>query len=122
VIGLVHGRLAEKGLYFLILAVCADEGYRHTKLPRTGTGVVPAAQTRAPRLAVIVTALKEAGLDGDRIAAQTQEQAIKDELTANTERAVVRGAFRAPTFFVDDQIYFGKDRLRDIEGAINATQ
>jgi 2-hydroxychromene-2-carboxylate isomerase len=73
-------------------------------------------------LVVIVATLKEAGLDGDRIAAQTQEQAIKDELIASTESAVARGAFGAPTFFVDDQIFFGKDRLRDVEEAIAATR
>jgi 2-hydroxychromene-2-carboxylate isomerase len=69
--------------------------------------------------AVIVAALKQAGLDGDRIVAQTGEPAIKDELIANTESAVARGAFGAATFFVDDQIYFGKDRLRDVEEAMN---
>jgi 2-hydroxychromene-2-carboxylate isomerase len=73
-------------------------------------------------LVVIIATLKEAGLDGDRIAAQTQEQAIKDELVADTENAVARGAFGAPTFLVDDQIYFGKDRLRDVEEAIATTQ
>jgi 2-hydroxychromene-2-carboxylate isomerase len=46
----------------------------------------------------------------------------KDELIADTESAVARGAFGAPTFFVDDQIYFGKDRLRDVEETINATK
>jgi 2-hydroxychromene-2-carboxylate isomerase len=73
-------------------------------------------------LAVVVATLNEAGLDGDRIAAETQEQAVKDELVASTENAVARGTFGAPTFFVDDQIYFGKDRLRDVEEAISAAQ
>ena len=48
--------------------------------------------------------------------AQTQE--VKDELLANTQRSVERGTFGSPTFFVDDQIFFGKDRLRDVEEAI----
>jgi len=39
-------------------------------------------------------------------------------LIANTEDAVNRGAFGIPTFFVDGAIYFGKDRLRDVEDAI----
>ena len=73
-------------------------------------------------VAVVIATLKEAGLDGDRIAGQTQEQAIKDELVSNTENAVARGTFGAPTFFVDDQIFFGKDRLRDVEEAISAAQ
>ena len=71
---------------------------------------------------VIVATLDEAGLDGDRIAARARDRAIKDELIANTESAVARGAFGAPTFFVDDQIYFGKDRLRDVEEAIGAAR
>src|SRR5947208_303429 len=43
---------------------------------------------------------------------------IKDELRANTERSVERGTFGAPTFFVADEIFFGKDRLRDVEERI----
>jgi 2-hydroxychromene-2-carboxylate isomerase len=69
---------------------------------------------------VIVETLNEAGLDGERLAAQTQNQAVKDTLVANTENAVARGTFGAPTFFVDGEIYFGKDRLRDVEEAIVA--
>lgn len=73
-------------------------------------------------LAVVVATVKEAGLDGDRIATEIQKQAVKDELVANTENAVARGTFGAPTFFVDDQIFFGKDRLRDVEEAIGTAQ
>ena len=47
---------------------------------------------------------------------QTQE--VKDELLANTQRSVERGTFGSPTFFVGEEIYFGKDRLRDVEEAI----
>jgi len=39
-------------------------------------------------------------------------------LLANTQRSVERGTFGSPTFFVGDEIYFGKDRLRDVEEAI----
>jgi 2-hydroxychromene-2-carboxylate isomerase len=70
--------------------------------------------------AVIVATLKAAGLDAERLAAQTQEQAVKDRLLANTEASVARGTFGTPTFFVGDDIYFGKDRLRDVEEAIAA--
>ena len=38
----------------------------------------------------------------------------------NTEQAVARGAFGSPSFFVGDELYFGKDRLRDVEEAIAA--
>ena len=47
-----------------------------------------------------------------------QTQDVKDELLANTQRSVERGTFGSPTFFVGEEIYFGKDRLRDVEEAI----
>ncbi|HEX4111329.1 MAG TPA: 2-hydroxychromene-2-carboxylate isomerase [Stellaceae bacterium] len=68
--------------------------------------------------AVIVTTLTEAGLDADRLTAAAQSQPVKDRLLANTEAAVARGTFGAPTFFVGDEIYFGKDRLAQVEEAI----
>ncbi|HEY7579967.1 MAG TPA: 2-hydroxychromene-2-carboxylate isomerase [Acetobacteraceae bacterium] len=67
---------------------------------------------------VLRAALIESGLDADAILALAQAQDVKDELLANTQRSVERGTFGSPTFFVDDAIYFGKDRLRDVEEAI----
>jgi 2-hydroxychromene-2-carboxylate isomerase len=69
---------------------------------------------------VLRAALAESGLDADAILALTQAQDVKDELLENTQRSVERGTFGSPTFFVDDEIYFGKDRLRDVEEAITA--
>jgi 2-hydroxychromene-2-carboxylate isomerase len=63
-------------------------------------------------------ALTASGLDADAILARTQDPAVKAKLIANTEISVARGAFGSPTFFVGDAIYFGKDRLRDVEEAI----
>jgi 2-hydroxychromene-2-carboxylate isomerase len=63
-------------------------------------------------------ALTESGLDADRILAMAQEQDVKDELLANTQNSVERGTFGSPTFFVGEEIYFGKDRLRDVEEAL----
>jgi 2-hydroxychromene-2-carboxylate isomerase len=68
--------------------------------------------------AVARAALKESGLDGERLIAMTQEPAVKDRLLANTQKSVERGAFGSPTFFVGDEIFFGKDRLRDVEEEI----
>ena len=48
----------------------------------------------------------------------SQTDEVKYELRANTERSVARGTFGSPTFFVRNDIYFGKDRLRDVEEAI----
>jgi 2-hydroxychromene-2-carboxylate isomerase len=69
---------------------------------------------------VIKAALDAAGLDGARTLARIQDQAVKDRLLKNTEATVARGTFGAPTFFVGDQIFFGKDRLRDVEEEILA--
>jgi len=64
---------------------------------------------------VIRAALTESGLDAERLLARTQDPRLKDALAANTQRAVERGAFGVPTFFVGKEMYFGKDRLRDVE-------
>ena len=67
---------------------------------------------------VVRAALDSTGLDGARLLAATQDDGVKKELIARTGRAVERGAFGVPTFFVGDEIHFGKDRLRDVEEEI----
>jgi 2-hydroxychromene-2-carboxylate isomerase len=68
--------------------------------------------------AVFRDALLASGLDADAVLARTQAPEVKAKLIANTEMSVGRGAFGSPTFFVGDAMYFGKDRLRDVEEAI----
>lgn len=68
--------------------------------------------------AVIAAALAESGLDAKKLLAMAEMQEVKDRLRANTENSVTRGAFGSPTFFVGGEIYFGKDRLREVEEAI----
>jgi len=72
--------------------------------------------------AVLRAALRESGFDADRFAELVQDAAVKALLLENTERSVARGTFGSPTFFVDDEIFFGKDRLRDIEEMTLATR
>lgn len=67
---------------------------------------------------VIGTALAESGLDADAILAAAQTPEVKQRLMDNTAKAVARGTFGAPTFFVGDEIFFGKDRLPDVEAEI----
>lgn len=67
--------------------------------------------------AVVKAALTESGFD-PALLERAQAPDIKAKLIANTKSAVARGAFGIPTFFVDGEIYFGKDRLRDVEEAI----
>ena len=68
--------------------------------------------------AQILAVLAAAGLDGPALLLKSQDPEVKAGLLANTERAHARGAFGSPTFFVGDDIYFGKDRLREVEEAI----
>ncbi|MEQ1931556.1 MAG: 2-hydroxychromene-2-carboxylate isomerase [Parvularculaceae bacterium] len=70
--------------------------------------------------AVIGEVVASAGLDGERLFALAQDQRIKDRLAANTQRAVDRGAFGIPTFFVGDEMFFGKERLGQIEDMLTA--
>jgi 2-hydroxychromene-2-carboxylate isomerase len=71
---------------------------------------------------VIRTALDASGLDGARMVERIQDPAVKERLLRNTEQSVARGTFGSPTFFVGDEIYFGKDRLREVEEAILASR
>ncbi|MNY64007.1 DSBA-like thioredoxin domain protein [compost metagenome] len=51
--------------------------------------------------------------------AASQSPDVKSRLLANTQDAHARGAFGSPTFFVGEEIFFGKDRLDDVEVEIN---
>jgi 2-hydroxychromene-2-carboxylate isomerase len=65
--------------------------------------------------AVVRGTLQRAGLDAERVAAMSEEHAVKDGLRVATEAAVARGAFGAPTFFVGEQMFWGNDRLMFVE-------
>ena len=67
---------------------------------------------------VVATFLSANGFDGPALLARTQEPHIKAKLAADTEAAVARGVFGIPTFFVGDEMFFGKDRLDQVEAAL----
>lgn len=71
-------------------------------------------------LETVAEVLNEAGLDGPAIIAASQEDAAKDLLRDNTDEAVRRGAFGAPTFFVNGELFFGQDRLDFVAAAAKA--
>ncbi len=70
--------------------------------------------------AVIEETLRAANLPAQQLMALTQDPAIKEELADNTRRAVERGVFGSPSFFVGPHLYFGKDKLGEVEAAIMA--
>lgn len=59
-------------------------------------------------------AVAAAGLDAAALGELVQNDAVKAALVASTESAVARGAFGVPTFFLGTEMWFGKDRLRDV--------
>jgi 2-hydroxychromene-2-carboxylate isomerase len=65
--------------------------------------------------ASVAAVLTAGGFDAQSLAAKTQDAAIKQTLIDNTERAVERGAFGIPTFFIGTEMFFGKERLGQIE-------
>ncbi len=67
---------------------------------------------------VLAAVLTEAGFDPRELVELAGRQEVKDALKANTEEAVRRGAFGAPTMFVDGQMYFGQDRLDFVREAL----
>ena len=64
---------------------------------------------------VATKALATSGLDAVRLFARAQEPEVKAKLVQNTQSAVERGAFGSPTFFVGEEMFFGKEQLRDVE-------
>src|SRR5690349_18198736 len=66
-------------------------------------------------LEVAAKALASSGLDAQKLFARAQEPEVKGKLIKNTEEAVARGAFGSPTFFVGNEMFFGKEQLREVE-------
>lgn len=62
--------------------------------------------------------LVEAGLPVDRLLEVSQTDAVKSGLLGNTEAAVASGVFGSPSFLVGGELFFGKDRLREVEEEI----
>lgn len=69
-------------------------------------------------MAEILAVLQSAGLDAKRLLEGVQSADVKEKLMANTQSAFERGAFGSPTFFVGSEMYFGKDRLLELEQEI----
>ena len=69
---------------------------------------------------VFVAALNESGLDGAMFAARAQDDDVKARLILNTQSAVARGVFGIPTFFVGEDMFFGKERLAQVEEFLGA--
>ena len=71
--------------------------------------------------AALATVLTMAGFDAESLAAKAQDPAIKQAVMDNTEKAVERGVFGIPTFFIGKEMFFGKERLGQIEEMLESS-
>jgi 2-hydroxychromene-2-carboxylate isomerase len=69
---------------------------------------------------IIRAAFEESALPADDLFRLMEDGEVKQTLIANTENAVARGVFGSPSFFVGSELFFGKDRLREVEEEIEA--
>jgi 2-hydroxychromene-2-carboxylate isomerase len=107
---LMRGAIAAQSLN--IFERYVDEVYRH----------MWAEPKKMDDPAILRAAFSESSLPTDKILELAQTQNVKDRLLENTQRSVERGTFGSPTFFVGNEIFFGKDRLRDVEELITASK
>lgn len=70
--------------------------------------------------AELAPVLRRAGVEAEDFQAMVERQEVKDRLRSTTERAVERGVFGAPTFFVGQEMFFGQDRMDFVEEALTA--
>ncbi|MGB6555496.1 MAG: 2-hydroxychromene-2-carboxylate isomerase [Candidatus Binataceae bacterium] len=107
---LMRGAIAAQSLGLFERYV--DEVYRH----------MWAEPKKMDDPAILHAALDQSGLPTERILELAQAQNVKNQLLENTKHSVERGTFGSPTFFVGNEIFFGKDRLRDVEELITASK
>ena len=70
-------------------------------------------------LTVLAEVLKPSGFSVEDIMSMVQSEVVKQKLITETEQAIQRGIFGAPTFFVGDEMYWGQDRLHFVEQALS---
>ena len=68
---------------------------------------------------VLAEVLEPSGFSVEDIMSMVQSDVVKQKLITETEQAIQRGIFGAPTFFVGDEMYWGQDRLHFVEQALN---
>jgi 2-hydroxychromene-2-carboxylate isomerase len=68
--------------------------------------------------ATLLEIAKEQGADGTALLAAAQNEAVQSEYDANTDAAIEQGVFGVPTFVIDDELFWGQDRLDFVARAL----
>ena len=111
----MHPELPFNSILLQRVLVAADDEAQRQKLV---DALQPAAWERnidCSDVEVVGEVLAQAGFDASELLTRTQHEAVKQQLADNTSLAVERGAFGIPTFFVGDEMWFGKERLEQLE-------
>lgn len=108
----------QNTMYALRLAIVADERGDFDDLHRRLFTAMFIEDRDLSRPETLEQILGEADLDASAYLAGIEDPDVKAKLKANTEEAVARGAFGAPTFFVGEQMFFGNDRFEFIREAL----
>ncbi|WP_180055693.1 MULTISPECIES: 2-hydroxychromene-2-carboxylate isomerase [unclassified Acinetobacter] len=69
----------------------------------------------------LIQLMQELGLDVEQVKSWLEDEKVKSELKVITEEAIARGVFGAPSWFVDDELYWGVDHLHFVEAALQAS-
>ena len=100
-------------------ALCALDNSQRLQLIEAMLPAIWHEALDATDVEAVSAVLNGAGLDAADLLAKTQDPAVKQMLMDNTDKAVERGAFGIPTFYVnsggDDEMFFGKERLGQID-------
>ena len=103
-------------------AIAAQRDGTHDKYFAAGMSAMWEAGKSMSDPEVYAETMSEAGLDGAALLAATQDAEIKQSLADKTAAVVARGVFGSPTYFVGDEMFFGKERLDQVEEEIRKQQ
>ncbi|MFC4272407.1 2-hydroxychromene-2-carboxylate isomerase [Sneathiella chungangensis] len=68
--------------------------------------------------ATVINITNQAGFDGERLFKESESPEITALYENNTKKAIERGVFGAPTYIIDNELFWGQDRLHFVEKAL----
>lgn len=106
-------------LVMMRAAVIADKENRLDEFIDVGLHAMWEAGLKMDDPDVFTDVMNDAGFDGAALLTRSQDPDIKARLVENTQTAVARGCFGVPTFYVGQEMFFGKERLMQIEDELS---
>ncbi len=101
-------------------AIVAEQDGRLDEYVQTGLKSMWEDDLKMDDPTVFAKTYTAAGFDGESLLERMQDQDVKDQLAQNTQDVVDRGVFGIPTFFVGEEMFFGKDRLDQVAEQLEA--